>query len=478
MGTKRQGRPKWPWILGGVVGSCLLLIGLVGLVTGIGPYDLPSKSRALDGAMAESKRLGLPMTTAELLGPSPSPEDNAAPGVLEAIELLDDTTDDFFLTTLESDPALQSQQGAWLQNNREHLDAISALLREKPSWRIERDYDLGAYLLLPEFAMMKKLAKTLGIRGVRSAREKDTDLAINDLVASRRLAEKLATEPTLIGLLVSIAIDAISLRSIESYTDSWRGDAPRLRALEDAVASTKFVRDPRTALRGEFYMELVTCRNLKLYGGLRALTDSGMGLGGSRPAPDPSKIKRTGLPHGMFERASMTTLAEAWNEVFASFAARGVHDTKWGDLLNARYVAMESRFRASEILPQILFPVFTQAEQALTNDDVNQDLALAFVRAFRYRAENGKWPKDLAQIESAFPDPFNPGKTIQAKFSETEVRVWSVGRDRKDDGGLQRSEPGDGEDTAFVWPPSLRKPPEQAQRTANEKFENPPPVPQ
>jgi hypothetical protein len=427
-------------------------------VTGVGPYDLPSKSRALDDTIAESKRLGLPMTTAELLGPAPSPEDNAAPGVFAAIELLEDTSDDFFLTTLESDPALQSQQAAWLQNNRAHLDSISALLREKPSWRVERDYDLGAFLLLPEFATLKKVAKTLGVRGVRSAREKDTDLAISDFVASRRLAEVLATEPTPIGLLVSIAIDAICLRTIESYADSWRGDAARLRALEDAVASTKFARDPRTALRGEFYMELVTCRNLKLYGGLRALTDSGMGLSGSTPAPDPSKIQRTGLPHGMFARASMTTFAEAWNEVFQSFALHGVRETNWGDLLDARYVAMERRFRASEILPQILFPVFTQAAQALMNDEVNQDLALAFVRAFRYRAENGKWPSSLAQIESAFPDPFNPGKTIQAKFSDTEVRVWSVGRDRKDDGGLQRSEPGDGEDTAFVWPPSLRKP--------------------
>jgi hypothetical protein len=442
------------------VGSCLLLIGLLGFVTGVGPYDLPSRSRELDDVIAESKRLGLPMTAAELVGPVPSPEDNAAPGVLEAIELLDDTNNDFFMTTLESDAALQSQQTAWLLNNREHLDTISALLRERPSWHIERDYDLGAYLLLPEYANLKSLAKTLGIRGVRSAREKDTDLAVNDFVASRRLAAMLSTEPTLIGMLVSIAIDAISLRSIESYTDTWRGDAARLRALEGAVARTKFVRDPRTALRGEFYMELVTCRNLKLYGGIRALSDIDTGPGGSRPAPDPSKIQRTGLPRKMFERASMTSFAEAWNEVFASFASHGVRETKWGDLLNARYVAMEGRFRASEILPQILFPVFTQAEQALTNDELNQDLALAFVRAFRYRAENGRWPKDLEEIESAFPDPFNPGKTIQAKFSETEVRVWSVGRDGVEGGGKLRGEDEGSDDTVFIWPPSLRNPPE------------------
>ncbi|MEX2243464.1 MAG: hypothetical protein WD716_06410 [Fimbriimonadaceae bacterium] len=459
MGTKRQGRPKWPWILGGVVGSCLLLIGLLGFVTGVGPYDLPSRSRELDDVIAESRRLGLPMTAAELLGPAPSPDDNAAPGVFAAIELLEDTSDDFMLTTLESDPALQSQQAAWLQNNSAHLDAISALLREKPAWRVERDYDLGPNLLLPEFATLKKVAKTFGIRGVRSAREKDTDLAINDFVASRRLAEKLATEPTLIGLLVSIAINSICLRTIESYADSWRGDAARLRALEDAVAGTMFVRDPRIALRGEFYMELVTCRNLQLYGGIRALTDSGMDLV-SRPAPHPSKIKRTGLPRKMFERASLTTIAEAWNEVFAAFRDQGDRNAPWGDIMERRTAQMEGRYRASEILAQILFPVFSQAQLAISNDEVNQNLALAFVRAFRHRAENGKWPKDLEEIESAFPDPFNPGKTIQAKFSDTEVRVWSVGRDKKDDGGLQRSEPGDGDDTAFVWPPSLRRPPE------------------
>jgi hypothetical protein len=156
----------------------------------------------------------------------------------------------------------------------------------------------------------------------------------------------------------------------------------------------------------------------------------------------------------------MTTIAEAWNEVFTAFRDQGDRNAPWADIMERRIVQMEGRSRASEILAQIMFPVFSQAQTAIELDYVNQTLALAFVRAFRFRAENGRWPKDLEEIESAFPDLLNPGKTIQAKFSETEVRVWSVGRDRKDDGGVLRSEAGDGEDTGFVWPPSLRNPPE------------------
>ena len=110
--------------------------------------------------------------------------------------------------------------------------------------------------------------------------------------------------------------------------------------------------------------------------------------------------------------------------------------------------------KTSEILAKILLPVFAQADIALHNDDVSQDLALAFVRTFRFQAENGRWPKSLAEIECDFPDPLNQGKPIQARFGDYEVRLWSVGRNKTDDGGLYRGEDPkrNTDDTVYVWP--------------------------
>ncbi len=117
---------------------------------------------------------------------------------------------------------------------------------------------------------------------------------------------------------------------------------------------------------------------------------------------------------------------------------------------------MEKRLRLSEAFAMVLMPVYGKTDEALLNCDANQYIMVATVRCMKYRAQHDRWPTSLKEIKADFPDPFAPGKTIQAKFGANELRVWSVGRDRVDDGGKVRVKGEQGEDTVFVWPPTLR----------------------
>ncbi len=125
---------------------------------------------------------------------------------------------------------------------------------------------------------------------------------------------------------------------------------------------------------------------------------------------------------------------------------------------------MQTRNNASEVLAKVLMPVFAQADRALLKDDANKDLALAFTRCMRFRAENGRFPKDLNEIASEFDDPFNPGSPIRMSSTPNELRVWSVGMDGKDDDGFigylphkpSEEAPRRSDDLVFIWPSSLR----------------------
>ena len=58
---KRWKKVVFIWIPGGIA-----LFVIYVLVFGLGSYDIPAQSRRLDEVIAESQRLGLPMTQADL----------------------------------------------------------------------------------------------------------------------------------------------------------------------------------------------------------------------------------------------------------------------------------------------------------------------------------------------------------------------------------------------------------------------------
>jgi hypothetical protein len=257
-------------------------------------------------------------------------------------------------------------------------------------------------------------------------------------------------------MLVSIAIDTIAHSYIRLVVDEWAGDEQRLEQLERTVIESGRPFDPIQALRGEFYTSLATFRNFALLGGLRGL---GEWLDGETPVIDRSKVRRDGKVQGLFARASMTTTASAWNQVFRSMESEPKPYRGFGAHLDKQMEMYESRFRASEIMPQIMTPLFSRANDALLNADVQQDLAVALVRCMKFRAKHNRWPTDWAEVGASAQDPFAPGSPIRTRFEADAVCIWSVGPDRVDDGGKRKKSGSDRFDTAFNWPPQFSPPP-------------------
>jgi hypothetical protein len=449
-------RPKkWVVVLFGCLALFFGAVAFVGCYSGIGPYDLPPKSRALEETLAVSKSLGLPMTQAELVGETPPDEENAAIEVLAALDSIDLSNPAVLVPRTGTDIALRDSRNAWLRENSKHLDSVATALAAKPSWHVDRDYDLGPYLLYPELAKIKNVAKGLMARSVASADKGDIEAALSDFRAARQLSERIGREPTLISTLVSIAIDLIALKSVVYFADAFKDDVKGLSEIERVVLETNNRKDAWNAIRGEFYMQLFVCRNLKELGGLKGFGDS---ILEENPKPiDESVLKREGVPTGLFARASMTSMAETWNTILKDFKEGNAVKRGWGVEMARLGAAMEDRFRASEILTMILMPVYEKGDDAMRNVDAMQDIAVAFTRAMRHRASRGSWPKGLATIDAEFDDPFSPGNPIRMSAMNGELRVWSVGRDRVDNDGIPTKGSDQEGDTVFKWPPKVAK---------------------
>ena len=454
MGGSRWRPKRWAVVLFCAVSSCVGLGLLVGFVTGIGPYDLPSQSRQLEETIAVSRSLGLPMTQAELVGEIPPDDQNAAPEVVAIMRELRGKAPDskLFLTRESFDKSIGAIRAVELENER--LDRIAELFVSRPGWVVDRDYDLSVFLLLPECADAKGATRLFHCRSIIRSKRGDLKGAIADIRTGREISLRFGRDPLVIPLLVSIACDNIALRAVEAVAADHVDDPSSLLALEEAVLDGNVRRDPENALRGEFYSALALTRNFKLFGGLEGLSNVEPSI--ESPPQDFKKLQRSGLPHGMAKRAWLAVIAGVFNEVATNLKDTDPPRRGWGKIFRSRSDAMESRMSAAELLPRIILPVYADTDRALMQHDVSMNLAVALLRCLRFRAEHGSWPGSLAEIGADFPDPLSSGGKIKAKFGPNELRVWSVGRDGVDDGGKIRKAGEKGEDTVFVWPPTLR----------------------
>jgi hypothetical protein len=64
---------------------------------------------------------------------------------------------------------------------------------------------------------------------------------------------------------------------------------------------------------------------------------------------------------------------------------------------------------------------------------------LAAVRVLEHRAKTGAWPTTLSEAGAEFEDPYD-GLPLRFRLDGAGFRVWSVGEDGRDDGGLTREE--------------------------------------
>ena len=406
-------------------------------------WDFGPAADELPQAVRDYRAAGLPWTAADLARHVPA-EENAAPLLRRALAAMPGTTADIeFDKALKPDPAPYAPALVTLHE-----------AAKRPKLDYERDRDLGPSLLFPEFAKIKQMAKVLVFRAERKAAAGDDAGALADLEDARRIGTLTGQETVLIAALVSVAVESIAYAGAERCIAKAYGDAPRLKRYAAWLARPAQPPDLRRAIWGESY------------GGVAAVRlFPSMGIGNSMlPIDDifavnrnegefrrSEDIPRDGIPKTVRAQAYMARHCQMWTELWRE--TNGLQGDV--DEVNQRWAAIETRHYEndkglSHQLDALLFPVFAQALKTPLNVLSRRAVMLGLAEAMIVRARTGRWPTSVSGR-----DPFD-GKPLKVKLDRGRFRVYGVGKDGKDDGGLlgrERKVSDLGVDDVATYPP-------------------------
>lgn len=322
-----------------------------------------------------------------------------------------------------------------------------------------RDWDMGPMLLLPEQAGIKNLTRLLVVDArLRAARE-DVAACCKDLRDAWRLSQDAGKEPILIGMLVEVSCQAIALKGVIDCAARWKGNLPALEALRGGLQKLGDLPDLHSALTGDAYMGITVTRNFDAFGGFGALRSTSTGEG-PFPKVDPTKLRRTGDPGGMVTQAFLDSHLRYFVRVQKELDAHPNEPDKVSSAMDELAMNVSSSHKLSNLLDSVLLPVFSQAGTSILTDAARRVTTAALVDAMIVQAKTGRFPKTMSELPGVGKDPFN-SDALHVKTSGGSIRIYSVGPNRKDDGGVDQSEAKlhpENYDVVAAYPPIRRKP--------------------
>ncbi len=402
----------------------------------------------LPAAEAAARKLGLPLSGADLMPKTPvRPEDNAAPLISvagKAYRLAGSQKQGWEQSLgrafADPTPANLASAQATLQPFNPALDQAVAATA-KPQVDFGRDWtsDEPWNMTFPEFAEGKNLVKGLSYRAQLRARQGDTAGALSDLKAAAIMGRFMGADPTLIGGLVRVAIDAIVVRAMEYGLTIRSGDMSFLADL-DALAAPYAAEsvDMLHALRGEIVFN-VTAANApmeRLLPMASGAVDEADTVGLANQAEWKQRLAPPGVSEDLRSKAFRARALQPWVELYTDPEAR-----KDPMVLVRRLEEIDQRLSNDQdptlAVHQILFPVLAGAGDALVSGQARWLALRGLMAALRFKAAQGRYPTSLAEAGFTETDPFS-GQAFHLKVEGETVRVYSVGQDGVDNGGQER----------------------------------------
>jgi hypothetical protein len=224
-----------------------------------------------------------------------------------------------------------------------------------------------------------------------------------------------------------------------------------LRRLAMLMRQTSFNVDLSTGLRGEAYYGIHISRNVHLSGGFNGLEAA---LADEEKAPPPrDSFTETNSPSDDKQRAYLARTLQFWNAVLSE------EDSSLSSVsgrLEREAERLESASRPSDEALEYVMPVFDMSAAAYARQHVMQDMRRATVLAAAFRAEEGRWPKDLAEIGVEIKNPLS-GEPVGYAAQGARITLWAPEPGTEDQGAVFEAKPGEKPDTwRIIWPDPKR----------------------
>ncbi|MBI3860335.1 MAG: hypothetical protein HY290_00410 [Planctomycetia bacterium] len=439
------------------LGTILTGLLLVGLVTGGGLWYYASHAadERLAIQLAKVRARGEPLTL-DALNEYYEPASNRPDMTRELVKALKACDADDLKALAATLPIvgqgadIPPPPGPWLQ--LEEVDAYLArhdaalktfreVARQDGTARYPADFRGGFATLIPHAQSIRQAARVLTLQFHVNLHRNRPQEAVDSILEQIALARTLDQEPILVSQLVRLAIAGTVIENVQHalrHAEVADADLARLQ-----LGLRKFDHQSSVcrALAGERAMSYTACIDPNMAQTAIATGQPGpfAGRASSRVA-DATKMLEMNLriaeaarqsPYAMLQETDQT-------EVERKQLSQGV----WN--------------RYSYALTVLLTPAYRQSITAFCRAVAKRDCADAALAAERYRRQHGKLPESLEQLVPEFlpsvpVDPFS-NEPLKILLTAGELRIYSVGRDRKDNQGTFSEREDPNTDLGFVLP--------------------------
>lgn len=309
---------------------------------------------------------------------------------------------------------------------KQHAGAL-ALLREggaKPGCHFGRDYGRPSLeMVLPDIGVLRNCARLLALDARCKAADGDVRGALRDCRAILAMAEHMSTDPILVALLVSIAMDDLAMQTLEATLAASAASAEDL-AVVNVDENLSFARAYLRDLRMEEAFGMATFCDL----GMRP--DFACAEFGVRWSEPLATVYRLFL---------LDDDVESYRQIMKKCQGLAAQPfpqatSNWEDLDN-----VGKNGRPKGVLTGMLVPAMFRCAQKAASGDACHRLMQSGLAVYRYRASRGSLPDKLDQLTPDFlptvpQDPFD-GKPLRMKKTDGGMVLYSIGPDGIDGGG-------------------------------------------
>ncbi|MGI9517023.1 MAG: hypothetical protein ACR2NP_08265, partial [Pirellulaceae bacterium] len=343
------------------------------------------------------------------------------------------------------------QLKGWVDANRVVMERLTEATRKTqyfyPLTVPEEDNGLliSALLELPQSS--REAARLLSMRAMNHLANDRVDECLDDLVTTRKLARLISTRSTLVEHLVGIAIEGIAVDAEKAVIGSSKLTRAQIADYLGRVNERVAFNDLAESIdKVERFMGLSATQHMHQFGpgalSMDAATDAipwsvafdidiAMGMMNQHydmimvwVSEDTFTAKQEG--GNEFERYLMEFEVELTSPMRIATAALGGRRTR-GDFIGSVMVAM-------------LLPAINQLVAADTRREALDRMSRLGFQLEDHRLRNGEFPESLDVLDlpvdsKLATDPFT-GELLVYEKTESGFRLYSLGSNRKDDGGL------------------------------------------
>lgn len=319
----------------------------------------------------------------------------------------------------------------WLRSHQALFAGVYAAARTPGEVRYPRDFRKGIGMLLPEAQQIRSVVRSLALEFEILARQDDLTPALENLETSFIAGETLRHEPLIISMLVRVAVQGVLMNNIRKLADTNRLSDEQLAGLQELVRKIDIHGQMDDAMLGE----RAWCYHA-FHQNIGFVPDPNNLQGFERDTShDVRNVKRP--EDAAMAMQLLTKMHAAAEQPMPGFLNAGAEVENDLQQLMADQSPV-TRFRY--MLTLQLLPAISAAGSADARGEAWRDLTDAALAARRYHLKHGKPPATLADLTPDFLprvpiDPFD-GQPLRLLAQDDKLVIYSIGRDRRDDGGV------------------------------------------